>query len=51
GGFGPSIGAPIAMGYVVAETATGAMLWGDVRGKRLPVTVTDLPFHTPRYKR
>ncbi|WP_179378576.1 glycine cleavage system aminomethyltransferase GcvT [Jannaschia marina] len=51
GGFGPSVGAPIAMGYVLAGAAAGATLYGEVRGKRLPVTVADLPFHTPRYKR
>ncbi len=51
GGFGPSVGAPVAMGYVPADTATGTTLYGDVRGKRLPVTTADLPFHTPRYKR
>lgn len=51
GGFGPSVGAPVAMGYVPAGTPAGTTLYGDVRGKRLPVTVTDLPFHTPRYKR
>lgn len=51
GGFGPSIGAPIAMGYVPADLPIGATIYGDVRGKRLPVTLTDLPFHTPRYKR
>ncbi|WP_339640417.1 glycine cleavage system aminomethyltransferase GcvT [Jannaschia helgolandensis] len=51
GGFGPSVGAPIAMGYVPDGTVTGTVLYGDVRGKRLPVTVTDLPFHQPRYKR
>ncbi|WP_259945858.1 glycine cleavage system aminomethyltransferase GcvT [Jannaschia sp. W003] len=49
GGFGPTVGAPVAMGYVPAGT-TGT-LWGDVRGKRLPVAVADLPFHQPRYKR
>ncbi|PWJ10936.1 glycine cleavage system aminomethyltransferase GcvT [Jannaschia seohaensis] len=51
GGFGPSVGAPVAMGYVPADCAVGTVLYGDVRGKRLPVTVADLPFHTPRYKR
>ncbi|MEM8849052.1 MAG: glycine cleavage system aminomethyltransferase GcvT [Pseudomonadota bacterium] len=51
GGFGPSIGAPIAMGYVPAGTSTDAVLYGDVRGKRLPVAVADLPFHQPRYVR
>lgn len=51
GGFGPSVGGPVAMGYVPAETQAGTTLYGDVRGKRMPVTVSDLPFHTPRYKR
>ena len=51
GGFGPSVGAPVAMGYVPIGTAVGTVLYGDVRGKRLPVTVADLPFHKPRYKR
>ncbi|MDB2407662.1 glycine cleavage system aminomethyltransferase GcvT [Jannaschia sp.] len=51
GGFGPSVGAPIAMGTVPADCTPGTTLYGDVRGKRLPVTVAALPFHTPRYKR
>ena len=52
GGFGPSVNAPIAMGYVAAHSAeTGKMLEGEVRGKRLPVTVNDLPFQPTTYKR
>lgn len=52
GGFGPSIGAPIAMGYVPSTSAeTGTRLWGEVRGKRLPVTICDLPFRPSTYKR
>ena len=52
GGFGPSVGAPIAMGYVTtALAAPGTTLTGEVRGKRLPVTVCDLPFHPTTYKR
>lgn len=52
GGFGPSIGAPVAMGYVpVAAAAVGTVLFADVRGKRLPVRVAALPFVPPRYKR
>ncbi|GIT89688.1 aminomethyltransferase [Jannaschia pagri] len=51
GGFGPSVGGPISMGYVPAECRQGTTLYGDLRGRRLPVRVTDLPFHTPRYKR
>lgn len=52
GGFGPSVEAPIAMGYVANAHATlGTALMGEVRGKRLPVTVCDLPFHPTSYKR
>ncbi|MGB3408428.1 MAG: glycine cleavage system aminomethyltransferase GcvT [Jannaschia sp.] len=51
GGFGPSIGAPVAMGYVPSDCTPGTTLYGDVRGKRLPVRVAQLPFHAPRYNR
>ena len=52
GGFGPSVQAPIAMGYVAAKHAKiGSKLEGDVRGKRLPVTVCATPFHPTTYKR
>ncbi len=52
GGFGPSVEAPIAMGYVPsALSAAGTQLWGEVRGKRLPVTVATLPFRVSTYKR
>jgi aminomethyltransferase len=52
GGFGPSIGAPIAMGYVPTALAVrGTPLDGEVRGKRLPVAVSDLPFRPSTFKR
>jgi aminomethyltransferase len=52
GGFGPSLDAPIAMGYVSTSCAQpGTMLFAEVRGKRLPVTVAEMPFVTPHYKR
>lgn len=52
GGFGPSVNAPIAMGYVARSHATlGTELMGEVRGKRLPVTVCELPFHPTSYQR
>jgi aminomethyltransferase len=52
GGFGPTIEAPVAMGYVDAALAeTGTHLYAELRGKRLPVTVATIPFITPRYKR
>lgn len=40
GGFGPSVGGPVAMGYVdSALAAAGQQLFADVRGKRHPVSV------------
>lgn len=52
GGFGPSAERPVAMGYVTREHATpGTVLYAQVRGKQLPVTVTALPFVPPRYHR
>lgn len=52
GGFGPSVCAPIAMGYVTADYAKiGTTIMGDLRGKHLPMTVTALPFHPTTYKR
>jgi aminomethyltransferase len=52
GGFGPSLGAPVAMGYVTAPHASsGTALWAEVRGKRLPVTTCDLPFIPANFKR
>ena len=52
GGFGPSVTAPIAMGYVASHAATiGTTLTADLRGKRLPVTVAAMPFHPITYKR
>jgi aminomethyltransferase len=52
GGFGPSVEAPIAMGYVPSAYADiGTKLDGEVRGKRLPVTVAALPFQPTTYKR
>lgn len=52
GGFGPTVGAPVAMGYVPSASAQpGTRLFAEVRGKRLPVVVATLPFITPGYKR
>jgi aminomethyltransferase len=50
GGFGPSVGAPVAMGYVETAAAPGP-LWGELRGRREPVRPTALPFHRTTYKR
>ena len=52
GAYGPSIEAPMSMGYIAIDHATsGTELWGEVRGKRQPVTVADMPFHPTTYKR
>ncbi|MDQ7071471.1 MAG: glycine cleavage system aminomethyltransferase GcvT [Rhodobacterales bacterium] len=52
GAFGPTIKEPMAMGYVVTENADiGTVLFGEVRGKRLPVTVTKMPFTPANFKR
>ena len=52
GGFGPSLNAPIAMGYVPASmAATGTGLFADVRGHRLPLQVASMPFVKNTYKR
>ena len=52
GGFGPSVGGPVAMGYLPGALSTpGARLFAEVRGSRVPVEVTDLPLIPHRYKR
>jgi glycine cleavage system T protein (aminomethyltransferase) len=52
GTFGPSAAGPVAMGYVPNTlSAPNTLLFADVRGNRLPVEVTELPFVSHRYKR
>ena len=52
GGFGPSAGAPVAMGYVEAGfSKTGTQVNLIVRGKPLPAIVADMPFVPHRYYR
>ena len=52
GGFGPSLHAPIAMGYVAKRFADPDLLiFADVRGTWRPVKVTTIPFVPHRYKR
>ena len=52
GGFGPSVGAPIAMGYVDASHNTiGVPLEAEVRGKRVSIAVANLPFIPHHYHR
>jgi aminomethyltransferase len=52
GGFGPSLQAPIAMGYLPAALgAPGTRVFAEVRGKRLPLVVSGLPFVPAGFKR
>jgi aminomethyltransferase len=52
GGFSPSLGAPIAMGYVPPALAEpGAELGVVVRGRRQPAEVVPMPFVPHRYHR
>ncbi len=52
GGFGPSLAAPVAMGYVdVAAAVTGTELNALVRGRQLPLQVAKMPFVPRHYYR
>jgi aminomethyltransferase len=52
GGFGPTLNAPVAMGYVpVALSKDGTTVFADVRGQRLPLRVSPMPFVPNGYKR
>ena len=52
GGFGPTIGGPIAMGYVDTLASTpGTLVRLAVRGKQLDARVVGLPFVPTRYQR
>lgn len=52
GGFGPTVGGPIAMGYVAPGVSdAGSQVAAVVRGKPLPARVAPLPFVEQRYYR
>lgn len=52
GGFGPTLEAPIAMGYVETALAKpGTALLAMVRGKPVPIAVAGTPFVPQRYHR
>ena len=52
GGFGPTLNAPLAMGYVeTAFAADGTEVDLFVRGKPMPARVAPMPFVPHRYKR
>jgi len=52
GGFGPTINAPVAMGYVTSPLAVDdTVIFAEVRGQRLPMRVAPMPFVPNGYKR
>jgi aminomethyltransferase len=52
GGFGPSLNAPVAMGYLpVSQAAPGGTVFAELRGQRLPLRVAPMPFVPNTYKR
>jgi aminomethyltransferase len=52
GGFGPSLGGPLAMGYLdSAFTALDTPVSALVRGKRVALRVSKMPFVPQRYYR
>jgi aminomethyltransferase len=52
GGFGPTVGAPVAMGYVAkGHGEAGEKVNLIIRGKAQPAEITALPFVTQNYKR
>ena len=52
GGFGPTLGAPLAMGYLdFNHTPVDSEVWAIVRGKRVAMKVSKMPFVPQRYYR
>jgi len=52
GTLAPSVNQPIAMAYLPADHARPQHeVYADVRGKRLPMRVSPMPFHPHRYQR
>ena len=52
GGFGPSVNAPVAMGYVTSTgDVAGGTIYADLRGTRVPLRLSALPFISTTYKR
>jgi aminomethyltransferase len=52
GGFGPSVNAPVAMGYLPSPlTELGGVVFAELRGQRLPLRTAAMPFVPNTYKR
>ena len=49
GGFSPSLGVPISMGYINTPSLNQKEIFLDVRGKKIPADVVKLPFVPHNY--
>ena len=49
GGFSPSLGVPISMGYINTPSLNQKEIFLDVRGKKIPAEVVKLPFVPHNY--
>ena len=49
----PSVGCPVAMMRLTGthEISLGDVVWADVRGRRIALTICDMPFFEHRFKR
>ena len=51
GGFSPTLQKPISLGYINSDFAIkDNEIFAEVRGKRMPLLVTSLPFVKTKYK-
>jgi len=52
GAYGPTIKRPMSMGYVpTALSGAGTTVFGEVRSKRMPAAIAEMPFRPSTYKR
>ena len=52
GGFGPSLNAPVAMGYLpTPQAVVGGTVFAELRGQHLPLRIAPMPFVANTYKR
>ena len=53
GGYSPSLGKPISMGYIYSKSGEefGKRIFAEVRGKLLPISIVDIPFLANNFKR
>ena len=52
GAFGPTVGGPVAMGYVATDDSqTGHTVFAELRGRSVPSVISALPFVPTHFKR